>query len=145
MTYAFSLHSQAQLAKAHPSLIKICYQLIKLHDFKVNETYRDAKAQEAAFKIGATKLHFPHGKHNQLPSIAMDLFPFVGGLFIGFPDKADSKEIYLQKCAQWAYFGGLALGTAASLGIPIRWGHDWNTDNNLFDQSFVDAPHFELL
>lgn len=145
--FTFSQHSLRQLDNADGKLVKICYQVLKLHDFKVNETYRDKAAQEAAFARGATKLHFPHGNHNQLPSKAMDLFPFVGGVFIGFPDEGRSQQSEANaRCkAQWCYFGGLVLGTAASLGIALRWGHDWNQDDNLFNQSFVDAPHFELV
>lgn len=142
--FTYSMESLRQLDNADGRLVKLCYQVLKLHDHKVNESYRDKAAQEKAFAEGRTKLHFPLGNHNQLPSKAVDLFPFVGGVFIGFPQKTDNRDIYLQKCAQWAYFGGIVLGCASGLGLPIRWGHDWNTDNNLFDQSFVDAPHFEL-
>jgi peptidoglycan L-alanyl-D-glutamate endopeptidase CwlK len=27
----------------------------------------------------------------------------------------------------------------------IRWGHDWNENGNLDDQSFKDGPHFEIV
>ena len=31
------------------------------------------------------------------------------------------------------------------MGIPIRWGGDWNMDNDLFDNNFDDMGHIELL
>jgi hypothetical protein len=42
------------------------------------------------------------------------------------------------------YFAGFVKGVASSLGISIRWGGDWNSDNNLKNQTFFDLPHFEL-
>ena len=27
----------------------------------------------------------------------------------------------------------------------VRWGGDWNMDNNFKDQKFNDLPHFELV
>ena len=37
------------------------------------------------------------------------------------------------------------LGVAAAEGIKIRWGGDWDRDNDLADQSFNDLVHFEDL
>jgi hypothetical protein len=70
----------------------------------------------------------------------MDLLPFVGGAFIGWDN-----------WPQWRYFGGQVLATAnmlhrfGEIGHTLRWGHDWNQNDNLTDQSFIDAPHFELI
>ena len=38
---------------------------------------------------------------------------------------------------------GLVLGIAAVFGIKIRWGGDWDSDNDLNDQKFMDLAHFE--
>jgi peptidoglycan L-alanyl-D-glutamate endopeptidase CwlK len=43
-----------------------------------------------------------------------------------------------------SYFAGFVKGVASQMGIPIRWGGDWNSDNNLKDNKFDDLPHFEL-
>ena len=42
------------------------------------------------------------------------------------------------------YFAGFVKGIALMLGIPIRWGGDWNGNNDLKDNNFDDLPHFEL-
>jgi hypothetical protein len=42
------------------------------------------------------------------------------------------------------YFAGYVKGIAMMLGIPIRWGGDWNSNNDLKDNNFDDLPHFEL-
>ena len=41
-------------------------------------------------------------------------------------------------------FAGLVKGIAISMDIKIRWGGDWDGDNDLKDQTFFDLPHFEL-
>jgi peptidoglycan L-alanyl-D-glutamate endopeptidase CwlK len=37
------------------------------------------------------------------------------------------------------------MGIAAKMGIKIRWGGDWDRDEELHDQTFFDLPHFELI
>lgn len=140
MSFAFSQHSLEQLATLHPDLKIICSYAISRHDFKVLEGHRDQAAQDKAFAEGKSKLKWPQSKHNSNPSMAMDLLPFVNGKFIGWED-----------AKQWQYFGGLVIGwadalyTMGEIGHRLRWGHDFNGNNDLDDQRFVDAPHFELI
>ncbi|MDP6923131.1 MAG: hypothetical protein QGH06_09225, partial [Lutibacter sp.] len=49
------------------------------------------------------------------------------------------------------YLGGFVLGTAAAMGINVRWGGDWS-DSSLSkrsrttkDNNFDDMVHFELI
>ena len=42
------------------------------------------------------------------------------------------------------FFGGLVTGLAKQKGIPLRWGGDWDGDNNFKDNRFDDLVHFEL-
>ena len=48
----------------------------------------------------------------------------------------DTKSFY--------HFAGFVLGIAASMGFELRWGGDWDMDNDLHDQSFMDLVHFEI-
>ena len=42
-------------------------------------------------------------------------------------------------------FGGYVVGAAYRLGIPLRWGGDWDRDHDVFDdQRFQDLVHFEI-
>ena len=41
-------------------------------------------------------------------------------------------------------FAGTVQGVAKMLNIKIRWGGDWDSDNDLKDQTLYDLPHFEL-
>jgi len=36
------------------------------------------------------------------------------------------------------------MGTAQSLGYPLRWGGDWDGDTETNDNRFDDLVHFEL-
>lgn len=87
------------------------------------------------FHEGRSKLQFPHSKHNKNPSLAADVVPW-------FPERPhirwDDREAFY-------FFGGFVLGAAAKMGISVRWGGDWDRDEDLHDQSFFDLPHFELI
>jgi peptidoglycan L-alanyl-D-glutamate endopeptidase CwlK len=47
-----------------------------VNDLTVLCGHRGEADQEAAFKAGASKLHWPNSKHNSTPSLAVDLAPF---------------------------------------------------------------------
>lgn len=139
MGHKFSDHSIIQLSTLHPDLQTICRYLIQHHDFKIKEGFRDEEAQNKAFAEGKSKLKFPQSKHNSNPSMAMDLLPFVGGRFIGWLE-----------LGQWRFFAGQvrgwadALYTMGEISHRLRWGGDWDSDNDMRNNSFNDLPHFEL-
>lgn len=41
--------------------------------------------------------------------------------------------------------GKTMMNAAMELGIPIRWGWDWDRDQQLREKGETDGPHFELL
>ncbi len=44
------------------------------------------------------------------------------------------------------YFAGLVMGIAKQMDIEIRWGGDWDRDNEpVTDQEFQDLVHFEFV
>ena len=43
------------------------------------------------------------------------------------------------------YVAGIVMGVAGMLGIELRWGGDWDRDDDLHDQTFMDLGHFELV
>jgi len=63
------------------------------------------------------------------PARAVDVVPY--------PIDWDDREGFYA-------FGGFVKGVASQKGIKIRWGGDWDSDNDLHDQNFIDLPHFEL-
>lgn len=127
--FKFSDKSKAKLSTAHPKLQQLFYEVIKYVDCTVLEGHRDQATQDEYFRTGKSRVKFPHGKHNSLPSNAVDVVPYP-------IDWNDISRFY--------HFAGFVRGVAASLGINIRCGADWDGDFSFADQDFHDLPHFEL-
>lgn len=108
-------------------------EAIKEFDFSVIEGHRGEAAQNAAYAKGLSKLRWPHGNHNHLPSLAVDIAPYP----LDWSDKLKAQ-------LRFAYLAGHVMSVAKRLGIPLRWGGDWNRNQDPRDESFLDLPHFEL-
>lgn len=126
---SFSKRSKTALSTLHPDLQRVLKEAIKHVDFVVLEGHRDKVAQDAAVAAGNSKVRWPHSKHNASPSLAVDIAPYP-------VNWKDTKRFY--------FLGGFIKATAVSLGISLRWGGDWDSDNDFSDQTFNDLPHFEL-
>ena len=127
---AFGKSSQDKLATCDPRLQKVFNEVIKYFDCTVIEGHRGEEAQNKAFAEGKSKLKYPQGKHNKTPSLAADVLPYP-------IDWNDTNRM--------RYFAGFVVGIAATMGIKLRWGGDWNQNTELNDNSFNDLPHFELV
>ena len=125
----FGSSSRKQLSTCHEDLQALFEEVVKYFDCSVLEGHRGEEKQNEAFRKGNSKLQFPKGRHNASPSYAVDVVPY--------PIDWDDRE-------RMSYFAGFVKGIASQMGIPIRWGGDWNSDNNLKDNKFDDLPHFEL-
>ncbi len=124
----FGRRSKKQLATCHPDLQMVLNEAIKFVDFSVLEGHRGEELQNKYYHEGKSKLKFPKGKHNQNPSLAVDIAPYP----------IDWKD--LKRFGAVAFF---IKGIAASHGIELRLGADWNGDFK-FTESFLDLPHIEL-
>ena len=72
----FSQASFSKLATCHIDLQCLFYEVIKYFDCTILEGYRNEVDQDKAFASGHTKLHWPNGKHNRNPSMAVDVTPY---------------------------------------------------------------------
>lgn len=132
----FSEASKEKLSSCHPDLQILFNEVIKTFDCRVLEGYRNERDQNAAFDAKKSQLKFPHGKHNKLPSFAIDVSPC---------------PIDWSKINRFYWFAGYVLGIAQMLKQEgkishlIRYGGDWNRNFNIHDQSFNDLVHFELV
>lgn len=132
---SFSKGSLIQLATCHPDLQRIAYEAIQWFDFTVLEGHRDQAAQDQAVAKGLSKVAWPHGKHNQRPSLAMDCAPYP----IDWSDKPKALE-------RFVFMQGIFYAIARRFGIPVRLGIDWNGNEDMRDEgSFRDYPHIELV
>jgi len=111
-------------------LIKVFNEVIKTVDCSVLEGHRNKAKQDEYYDEGKSKLKFPSGRHNQFPSMAVDVCPY--------PIDWDDRE-------RFHLFAGFVLGIAKSMGITLRWGGDWNRNWEVDDNKFDDFPHFELV
>lgn len=134
---AFSQASKDKLATCHLELQLLFNTVIRTFDCQVTEGYRNQVDQDAAFARGASKLKYPNGKHNQMPSMAADVLPFP-------VDWANTKRFY--------WFGGYVLGIADTLFLNgvmkhrVKFGGDWDRDFDLTDEKGLqDLVHFELV
>lgn len=126
----FGAKSLANLTTCDLRLQRLFLEVVKHFDCTVTCGYRGQVEQEAAFVAGNSKLHFPNGNHNKLPSYAVDVYPYP-------VDMADIKRFY--------YFAGFVLGIASQMGIKIRTGCDWNNNTQVKDNIFNDLVHFEVV
>jgi len=125
----FSRQSQERLLECDPDLQELFTHVLQIHDCSILEGFRGQEQQNEYFRTGKSKVKYPNGKHNQRPSKAIDVAPYP-------IDWNNTKRFY--------YFAGIVKAAAYSLGLKIRWGGDWDSDNDLNDQAFMDLVHFEL-
>lgn len=128
---SFGKTSKARLETAHPRLIEVFEEVVKHFDCSILQGHRGKVEQNDFFHRGLSKVQWPNGKHNSVPSLAVDAAPYP----IDWNDRA-----------RFSYFAGFVVGIAASKGIKIRWGGDWDGDRELADEKGLsDLPHFELV
>lgn len=128
--FKFGERSKKNLSECHPSLQEIFNEVIKIIDCSVIEGHRPEEEQNRAYHKGFSKLQYPNSKHNSLPSAAIDVIPY--------PVDWNDRE-------RFCLLAGIVKGIAHSKGIEIRWGGDFNGNNIISDESFLDMPHYELV
>ena len=130
----FGKGSRKQLATVDGRLQALAHRVLQIKDHSVIRGHRNKEDQDAAFNAvpKRSKLKWPNGKHNKLPSIAVDVQTYP------FPKKVkDVREEQL-------YLLGIYKGIAQEQGIPVRTGADWDRDGEIADNSFDDFFHVEI-
>ena len=125
----FGKRSIGRLQTCDQKLQELFYEVVKHFDCSIIEGNRGEERQNKAFADGKSKVKYPNGKHNQNPSVAVDVAPYP-------IDWSDRDRFH--------YFGGFVLGVAKEMGMNIRWGGDWNQDTETKDNKFDDLVHFEI-
>ena len=104
--------------------------VIQVYDCTVIEGFRSDERQDELFRQGKSKLQAGESKHNQDPSLAVDVCPYP-------IDWDNPRRFFL--------LAGFMFMAAKGRNVKIRWGGDWDGDWIHTDQSFHDLPHFEIL
>lgn len=128
----FGKRSKERLRGVDAKLQNVLNEVVKYFDIVIIEGVRSQERQNELVAQGKSKTKF--GKH--VEGKAVDIAPYP----IDWKARDD-----------FHYLGGFMLATAASMGIKIRWGGDWNA-SSLFkgqrttkDNNFDDLVHFEIL
>jgi hypothetical protein len=127
---SFGSVSKKHRSTLHPDLQRLCDEVIKYVDYSIVCGHRGEADQNRAFNQELSKVQFPNGKHNSLPSKAVDVSPY--------PLNWNDREAF-------TLLSGIFLGVAFMLGIKIRIGSDWDGDFNMLEHTFIDRPHIELV
>lgn len=126
----FSNLSEKRLSTCAQPLQDLLREAIKHVDFTVLYGHRGQDEQDDAYRSGASTLKWPLSKHNQSPSLAVDVAPY---------------PIDWNDTARFARLFGFIERIAQEKGIKIRWGADWNNNYRTKDERLVDMPHIELV
>jgi peptidoglycan LD-endopeptidase CwlK len=137
----FSATSRQRLLTCDFRLRTILFKAIEVVDFTVVQGHRDKAGQDKAFAEGKSKLKWPDGNHNAMPSRAVDIAPVYfesGVLRIDWSDVIAFGRIM-----------GVVQCIAFQERVRLRFGLDWDGDFRSVDrdpgESFLDAPHIELV
>lgn len=148
MAYSLGARSLKNLEGVHPDLVRVVKRAIQItaQDFTVTCGVRTLAEQKRLYAQGRTmpgpkvtwtlnSRHLPvrDAKSGGVWGRAVDMPPFPIS-WEGTP-------------ANLARFDAVAkaMFTASKeLGIPIRWGADWDADGKPRERGETDSPHFEL-
>ena len=128
MAHPFSTTSRDRLKTVDPRLRAVVEKAADRWDIKVLEGHRSSRRQQQLFMAGKSKVR--RGKHNEDPSLAIDIAPC---------------PINWQDTEPFHRLAEHVLGIANVMGVPLRWGGDWDGDTDLTDQTFNDLVHFEIM
>ena len=128
MTTALNKRSEENLKEVHADMVRVVRRAATIIDLSVIEGKRSKERQAELVAQGKSKRL--DGKHTTEPfSEAVDIIPLP-------LNWNDTKRFF--------FLAGVMKMAAAIEDVKIRWGGDWDGDNDFKDQTFNDLVHFEL-
>lgn len=159
----YSQRSIDRLEDAHPDLQRLFLRVGPRFANTILETKRSSAQQARNVQKGVSKTmdsrHLDEPRANAVdaapdplewPTLAKvrarirELLADAPTSEVSIDELLEAIDEYALDLARWYYFGGYVCGVASELGIPVRWGGDWNGNRKVDDQTFHDLPHFEL-
>lgn len=148
--YLFSLKDQERLNTCCADIILLFTEVIKNRPCRILKGRRGKEEQNKAFDEKRSKIKYPDGKHNKVPSEAVDAAPDPipknwGRVSWKLIPKKHREQIKkeIKELHKFYEFAGYLKGVADCNEIGIRQGHDWDGDHEFNDQSFDDLIHTE--
>lgn len=131
--FKYGKASLTEIRTCHPLLQRLAFKVIEQIDTKVWQGGRTK--EEQAINVAKGVSWTMDSKHIRIPSMAIDMsyWPM---------EWTDTSEDAIRK---HYHFAGIVKATAYGLGIKIRWGGDWDQDNDLKEEKRRDLVHFELV
>jgi len=130
----FSRKSQEILFTCHEYIQVVMRDVVKIIDITIISGKRGEEEQNWLYRNGFSKKMFPNSKHNSevndTLSEAVDIAPYP-------VDWEDKEKFY--------YVAGHVMAVADGRSVALRWGGDWDMDDDLHDQTFMDLGHFEIV
>lgn len=138
--YKLGKTSLDRLRGVHPNLVAVVVLAIRKssQDFSVLEGVRSKERQAELYAQGRTTpgqvvtwtLNSPHFVKDDGYGHAVDLTPY---------------PLNWQDIPAFDRMAKAMFEASEELGIPIRWGADWDKDGNPRERGESDSPHFELV
>ena len=134
------------LAELEPDLRVIMGDALRMCeiDFGLVDGARTIEEQRQYFKEGKSKVNpdayatpaelYKAAKHIVGPGMPKSR---AVDIVIGVPGKA-------YDISHLCYVAGIIMACARVRGITIRWGGNFDRDNEILEQPFVDSVHFEI-
>jgi len=135
---SYGTASLRKLDTCHKDIVKVCFAVIPFYDHIIICGARGQLEQDEAYARGLSGKKWPESMHNATDggrALAVDIAPWY----------ATKPHIRWKNVEEFYLLAGHMLQAAASLGIRIRGGWDWDRDGDVHDQTFMDIGHFELV
>lgn len=141
----FGRRSNERLVTMHSLLQSISGEAIKHWDFTIIYGWRGEEIQNELYAQGLSTKRFPDSKHNRMSeegepeSWAIDFAPW-------FPDE---PHVRWDQKRDFVLLAGKIMGIGEPIlkprGFTLRYGGDWDMDQDTTDQTFMDLGHLELV
>ncbi len=141
MSFPFSQASLDKLSTCDERLQKVMHRVAETWNCTILFGHRGQEDQNEAVAKKRSSLKWPNSKHNSFPSRAVDVAPYP----VVWPDQQADPTSRAEGYMRYHYFAGFVVATAASMGIKLRWGGDWDSDLHPFEKGENDLVHFELV
>ena len=132
---SFGKSSEAKLVQAHPDIQLVMRDAIKIIDFTIVQTHRTSAEHARYIILGKTRVSYEETRHATNPSEAIDIAPWF----------SREPHIRWEDRETFIYLAGVIMAVAHKRNTPLRWGGNWDRDDEILsDQKFDDLVHFEL-
>lgn len=139
MPFILGQRSLARLDGVDERMVRVVKRAIQISnvDFTVVEGVRTIERQRELYAQGRTKsgpIVTWTMKSKHIDRVAVDIAPCLPNGQIDWKDlsKFDAMAMAMFRASK-------------ELGIPIRWGADWNQNGKTREKGETDSPHFELV